>query len=181
LICGQAIYQLILSKSDEGLKNLEESRRNLAWALDRLAFDKRSFKNAMLTLARFALVETENWLSNNTTGLFIERFPIILPGTEATLTDRIDVLQKLSSDTRYSGLIKKALLMAINVNHNHRFGGAEKQGLKKLSDYYPKTYGEVLDYFDASFNMYMELAHNNIDIDEICNTIVSNARGYYRM
>lgn len=135
----------------------------------------------MLTLARFALVETENWLSNNTTGLFIERFPIILPGTEATLTDRIDVLQKLSSDTRYSGLIKKALLMAINVNHNHRFGGAEKQGLKKLSDYYPKTYGEVLDYFDASFNMYMELAHNNIDIDEICNTIVSNARGYYRM
>ena len=181
MICGQAIYQLILSKSDEGLKNLEESRRNLAWALDRLAFDKRSFKNAMLTLARFALVETENWLSNNTTGLFIERFPIILPGTEATLTDRIDVLQKLSSDTRYSGLIKKALLMAINVNHNHRFGGAEKQGLKKLSDYYPKTYGEVLDYFDASFNMYMELAHNNIDIDEICNTIVSNARGYYRM
>lgn len=179
--CANALFSVIKSKSDEELKDLEESRRNLAWALDHLAFDRRSFKNAMLTIARFSLVETENWLSNNTTELFIERFPILLPGTEATLSDRLDVLQELSSDTQYSGLIKKALLMAINVNHNHRFGGAEKQGLKKLSDYSPKTYGEVLDYFDASFNIYMELAHNNIDIDEICNTIVSNARGYYRM
>ncbi|MBQ4406615.1 MAG: hypothetical protein II852_06365 [Bacteroidales bacterium] len=179
--CANALFSVIKSKSDEELKDLEESRRNLTWALDHLAFDRRSFKNAMLTIARFSLVETENWLSNNTTELFIERFPILLPGTEATLTDRLDVLQELSSDTQYSGLIKKALLMAINVNHNHRFGGAEKQGLKKLSDYSPKTYGEVLDYFDASFNIYMELAHNNIDIDEICNTIVSNARGYYRM
>ena len=50
--CANALFSVIKSKSDEELQDLEESRRNLAWALDHLAFDRRSFKNAMLTYSQ---------------------------------------------------------------------------------------------------------------------------------
>lgn len=176
--CAFALHRIIARKSDDEIRALEDARRNLAWALDHLAFDKRSFKNAMLTLARFSLVETEGWLSNNTTGLFLDRYPILLPGTEADLMTRIEVLKELATEPRYDDLVKKALYRALSVGHFHRTGGSEKQGLKSLKDYVP-TYEEVKEYFNTSFDMLLSTVKTPQDEEEIAQTIASNARGYY--
>ena len=177
--CALALWTIVKKKSDSELIALEEARRNLAWALDHLAFDRRSFKNAMFSLARFSLVETEGWLSNNTTGLFVERFPVILPATETPIMERLDVITELLKDERYIPICRKALLMGLNINHEFRSGGAEKQGLKRLSDYIPKTYGEVLDYLRACFNILLSLVREDSDYKEIGSTIETCARGYY--
>lgn len=178
--CGEAVYRIIWPKTDAELYEVDrETRRNLAWALDHLAFDHRSFRNAMLTLARFSLVETEGNLSNNTTGLFIERFPVLLPATETPLMERIEILKELSIDERYRNLIKRSLLMALNINHDYRSGGAEKQGLKSLTDYIPETYDEIYEYYSVCLDMLLDGAQNDEDFDEICKTVAQCARGYY--
>lgn len=177
--CATALLSIISNKTDESILSLKEERRNLSWALDHLAFDRRSFKNAMLTLARFSLVETEEWLSNNTTGLFIERFPVFLPGTEASLNERLDVIYELRKDGRYKMLIRKSMIMGLNLNHDYRSGGAEKQGMRRLVDYVPKSYKEVLDYFSKCFNILLSISEVPDDFKEIGSIIVSCSRQYY--
>ena len=177
--CAFALHQIIREKNDSALIAIGEARRNLAWALDHLAFDRRSFKNAMLTLARFSQVETEDMLSNNTTGLFIERFPVFLPATEVPLMERLGVIEELIRDKRNKNLVRKSLLMGLNVNHDFRTGGAEKQGLKTLTDYVPNTYGEVIDYFRACFKLLLSVTDNGEEEKEIGETISNCARGYY--
>ena len=176
--CSFTLYRLLVGKADDEIKGIESSRRNLAWALDRMAFDHRSFRYAMLTMARLALVETEEYISNNTTGLFIDRYPILLPGTEVNLISRIGILEELLADARYLELIKKSLHRALGVGHFHRSGGAEKQGFKTLQDYNP-TYKEVHEYFSACLDMLLKLANSKQDMDEISKTLADNACGYY--
>lgn len=176
--CALALYRILIGKTDSDIKDMDSVRRNLAWALDRLAFDVRSFKNAMLILARLSLVETEDWLSNNTTGLFVDRFPILLAGTEANLESRITILKELLLDVRYVGLVKKSLHRALALGHFHRSGGAEKQGMRTLKDYEP-NYKEVVTYINECFDMLLGLVENQQDMDDIAKTLVNNAREYY--
>lgn len=176
--CSFTLYRLLLGMTDDEIKGIESSRRNLVWALDRMAFDHRSFRYAMLTMARLALVETEDYISNNTTGLFIDRYPILLSGTEANLNSRIDILKELLMDARYIELIKKSLHRALGVEHFHRSGGAEKQGFKTLQDYNP-TYKEVHEYFNACLDMLLNLANSKHDMDKVSKTLADNASGYY--
>lgn len=176
--CAFALHRMIEKKSDSEIIKIESARRNLAWALDHMAFDKRSFRNAMLTLARLSLVETENRLSNNTTGLFTERYPILLAGTEVDLMARVELLKELSADGRYGSLIKKSLHIALGMNHFQRTGGAEKQGTRTLKDYVP-TYKEVDQYLNVCFDLLLSYAKNSKDIDDIAATVATNARSYY--
>lgn len=176
--CAFALHRMIEKKSDSELIKIEPARRNLAWALDHMAFDKRSFWNAMLTLARLSLVETEPRLSNNTTGLFTERYPVALSGTEVDLMTRVELLKELSKDGRNESLIKQSLHIALGMNHFHRTGGAEKQGTRTLKDYVP-TYEEVNKYLNACFDMLLGYAKTSVDIDEIAKTVAANARSYY--
>lgn len=176
--CAFALHRMIANKNEEEIKALEPARRNLAWALDHLAFDKRSFRWAMLTLARFSLVETEDQFANNTTGLFVDRFPILLSGTEVDLMTRIELVKELCKDSKYHKLVKKSLHRALGTGHFQRTGGAEKQGTKKLKDYIP-TFHEVSIYYNASLDMLLELAETQQDIDDIAKTLANNAHGYY--
>jgi len=176
--CAIALHRIVSRKSDEEIKGLASIRRNIAWSLDHLAFDKRSFKNAMLTLARLSLVETEVSISNNTTGLFVQRFAILLSGTEVNLQDRILLIEDLLQDLRYEGLVKKSLLYGLQAGHFHRFGGAEKQGTKKLKDFVPSQ-EEVIEYYSTCLEILLSLVKCNADFDVIAKTIASNARNYY--
>lgn len=175
--CAIALHKIISKKSNEEILAIESTRRNLAWALDHLAFDVRSFRFAMLTLARFSLVETESHISNNTTGLFIDRFSILLSGTEVNLQNRIDLLQELKKDTNYNELIKKALLKGLKSGHFHRSGGAERQGTRKLVDNTP-TRVEVINYYSACLEMLLEY-NDQVILDETSKVLAENARGYY--
>ncbi len=176
--CAFALQRMIAKKSDEDILAIESARRNLSWALDHLAFDKRSFKNAMLTLARFSLVETEQNLANNTTGLFLDRFKIILSGTEADLSTRVDLLKDIYGKGRYESLIKKALLAALHTGHFYRSGGAEKQGTRVLKDYEP-SFSEIVAYYNTCFDMFLSITNTQQDIEDIAKSLTENARFYY--
>ncbi|EJW92292.1 hypothetical protein EVA_19603 [gut metagenome] len=176
--CASALYQILFRKSDEAVKALEPARRNLAWALDHMAFDRRSFRKAMCCLARLSLVETEGYLSNNTTGLFLGRFTILLAGTEVNLQGRMDLLDELLSDSKYENLVKKALLEGLRTGHFSRSGGAEKQGTKKLVDYVP-SYKEINVYYTYCFRQFVNLAQAPADMEKLAEVLASNARGYY--
>lgn len=176
--CAAALHRMIENRSDEEIIGLEPARRNLAWALDHMAFDARSFRNAMLSLARFSLVETEGRISNNITGLFVDRYAIFLPGTEVNLKERLNLINELIDDSRYDVLIKKSLLRGLQSGHLYRSGGAEKQGTKTLEDYVPKL-AEVKEYYLACLKMLLEKAKSREDEDDIAKALVENARGYY--
>ena len=176
--CAVALHRMVEHKSDEEIIGLEPARRNLAWALDHMAFDARSFRNAMLTLARFSLVETESYILNNATGLFVDRFAILLPGTEVNLKARLDIIEELACDSRYTGLIKRSLLRGLRSGHFNRSGGSEKQGTKTLKDYVPSL-AEVKDYYSACLNMLLDNANSTADEEDIAKALVENARGYY--
>ena len=176
--CAFALHRMIDRKSDEDIRSLEPARRNLAWALDHLAFDKRSFKNAMLTLARFAIVETEKHISNNTTGLFTDRFKIVLSGTEASLMARIDLINELVTESRYASLVKNSLCIGLGTGHFYRTGGAEVQGTRRLKDYMPYP-REVKEYYNACLDILLKTVENQEDTDMIAKAIANNARGYY--
>ena len=176
--CASALYPMLFHKSDEEIKALEPARRNLVWALDHLAFDRSSFHQAMCCLARLSLIETEGYLSNNTTGLFLGRFTILLAGTEVDLQERMDLLNELLSDSRYETLVKQALLEGLRTGYFTRSGGAEKQGMKKLVDYIP-SYQEINTYYTGCFGMYLDLAKTPVDREKLAEVLASNARGYY--
>ena len=176
--CAYALQRMIAKKSDDDILAIELARRNLSWALDHLAFDKRSFRDAMLTLARFSLVETESNLANNTTGLFLDRFKIILPGTEVDLSTRVDLLKELYEKGRYEPLIKKALLNALHTGHFYRSGGAEKQGTKVLKDYEP-SFSVIATYYNTCFDMFLSITNTQQDVEDIAKSLAENARFYY--
>lgn len=177
--CALALYRIINDKTDDELRRTKDAKNNLALALEHMAFDHRSFNHAMLALAKLSLLDTENVFSTNVSSLFIARFPIILPGTETPLMERLDVIYELQKDSRYDALVKKALLMGLDINHDYRNGGAERQGLNTLTDYIPKTSKEIVEYLKACFSLLMGSISGQEDFDNICKAIVASARGYY--
>ncbi len=177
--CAFALYRIIHDKTDEELRKAKDAKNNLASALEHMAFDHRSFNYAMLTLARLSLFDTEDFFSTNVSSLFVDRYPIILPGTEMPLMERLNVIYELQKDTRYEKLVKKALLMGLNINHESRSGGAERQGLKTLTDYIPKTCKEIVEYLNTCLKVLMGCVSNQEDFEDICKAVATNARGYY--
>lgn len=177
--CALALRRIILPKTDAEIKALQPARRNLAWALDHLAFDKNSFRDAMWALARMSKVETEERLSNNTTGLFVDRFSVLLSGTEANLSTRIELIKELLSNHSYDALVIKALCRALEIGHFHRSGGAEKMGTKTLVDYQPLTFKEVNQYLHSCFEMLLMLLNNQQDVEFVAKVLVTNSRNYY--
>lgn len=177
--CAFALHRILGNKTDDELRKLKEAKINLALALEHMAFDHRSFDNAMLALGRLALLDTNDSFSTNISRSFIERYPIVLPGTEVPLLNRIGVIHELQKDPRYHDLVRKSLLMGLAINHDYRMGGAERQGLNTLTDYIPETTGEVVEYLKTCFGLLMDNVLCQGEFDEICKAISTNARGYY--
>lgn len=177
--CAFTICEILKNKSDSQIRELDyDVRRNLVWALDHLAFDRRSFKCAMIALARLSLVETEQEISNNSTGVFVNRFAILLPGTEVNLSKRLELLKHMSVEQQYSNLVLKAIAKALDIRHFQRTGGAEKQGLVSLVDYNPSG-KEAYEYINQCFDMYLSFDGIYSSIDMISSVIAMNARKYY--
>ncbi len=70
-----ALEKVLNNKSGEELFSLKKGRRNLVWALERLAFRKITFNKASKLLYKLALSENEN-IGNNATFQFIHLFQI---------------------------------------------------------------------------------------------------------
>lgn len=132
-------------------------RRNLVWALEKLCFDGNSYHDASKVMALFAVAENEKW-GNNASGLFKQLFHIYLPGTEATLEERIESLKYLfSSGTDYQELLLDSLDRAFDNGHFVRDGSGAKFGLETKTDYAPKSNKEIIDYWMACSSIMLQV------------------------
>lgn len=180
--CANAIWDIVSGLTLTVQKTLNRrGRSNILFALDHLCFDHRSFRNGMLSLAKLSLFEPEEY-DNNSIGLFVERFHIILPSTEANFDARLEVLREVKEwggDFYY--IVFKSCLSAMMMGSFYRMGGPEYQGDDKLTDYIPQTRDEIISYQDQILELLFPLCDLNGDwLEKASQQFTENIWQYFR-
>lgn len=103
-------------------------RREVVWALERLAWPRACFQDAIWCLALLALAENETY-ANNATGTFLQRFMPVLAGTEVPFLERLPVLDELLQvrSAATQGLVLRAFDATLTTSA-HRMGIEEVDG-----------------------------------------------------
>ena len=115
----------------EQLKGFKTGRSNIVATLSKLCFNDQYFNRAGKLLFRLALAENKEY-SNNATGQFTQLFQLYLPGTEASYTQRIHLLNWCLECTSDSlDLILGAIRNALKLRGFFRGGDGEIRGLRK--------------------------------------------------
>jgi hypothetical protein len=163
-----------LSKLDGG------ARRNLVWALEKLAFWEETFPQSLAFLTRLAAVENERW-SNNATGVLKRLFMVLLSGTQATLEVRLPLLMQMaqSSDIGVRRIAVVALENALTSSNFTGTSGPELQGSGgPKPQYRPETWGEIFYYWKQSLDELVRLSKDDADLsDDAAAAIAVHIRG----
>jgi hypothetical protein len=124
--------EIVQSASPAEKQAFGEGRREVVWALVKLAWRRDSFEDAMLALAELAVAENESF-SNNATGEFCARFQVGLGGTEVPYRERLAVLDQLLSrpDSDYQRLAVQALSRAALLDESRLCHG-EDHGVRPV-------------------------------------------------
>lgn len=94
-------------------------RRNIVWALEEACVVENAFEESCKLLGMLSHAEIEQ-ISNNATGVFLEKFRILLSGTQANLDKKRNVLQfLLDKGTDYYPLLAKAIDSAFSTRSNY--------------------------------------------------------------
>ncbi len=172
----------------EKLLQLTTGRREIVWALEKIAVWRDLFADAARLLLVLGEAENET-CSNNASGIFAQLFSPArgqVAPTEASPQERFPVLKEAlessSKERRILGL--HACDQALETGHFSRVVGAEHQGLRKEPQLWmPKTYGE---WFDA-YRQVWQLLFKRLDSlpedeqQQAINILLQNARGLGRM
>jgi hypothetical protein len=120
-------------------------RREVVWALERIAIWRDLFADAARLLLALGEAENETW-SNNASGIFTELFSPAygkVAPTEASPQERFPILKEaFESDSKERRLLAlRACDTALETQHFARMVGAEHQGLRREPKLWiPKTY-----------------------------------------
>ncbi|HET9415190.1 MAG TPA: hypothetical protein VFO74_13840, partial [Pseudolabrys sp.] len=166
------------------LKDFGEGRRQVVWALERIAVWRDLFAGAARILLKLAEAENEN-IGNNATGVFADLFS---PGdgpvapTEASPEERFPILQEAfrstSADRRKVALL--AADHALETGHFSRAVGAEYQGLRHPPKLWvPETWGELFDAYRRVWHL-VESSLDTLPEDErqeALKVLLKQARG----
>lgn len=133
----------------EQLFTIKEGRRNLVWSIEKLCFWESTFEAAAKIMLKFAVAENETW-GNNATNQFLQLYHSLLSGTQTPPFARLGVIDYALQQhgKPYSILAIKALGAGLETHWFSRSSGVEKQGSRApLSDWRPKVWGEIFDYW----------------------------------
>ena len=154
---ASCLYRVLLPKGVAWAKDniIKEIRRNLIWSLEKLCFSKESYQDGSKVLALLAAAENETW-GNNATGQFKQLFHIMLPGTEATLQERLETLHYLKiSGKEYEELALECFDRAFDNGSFVRDGSGAQFGLQRKTDYMPMSNVEIVEYWEQCRDMLM--------------------------
>lgn len=129
------LFTLLKDKDTEFFKTLVRGdvRRYLVGALEECCFESDAFEDACKTLGLLAVAENED-ISNNATGVFLEKFHVILSGTKATLQQKEIVLEYIcEKGIEYYPLLIKAINFAFETRSLHHMLTASE----RKSNYQP--------------------------------------------
>ncbi len=154
----ETLWRVLEGKSrSEMLSIRDDVRRNLVWSLKNLCWWADTFRHAAAILLSFAAAENETW-GNNATGEFLGLFHVSLPGTEANLAARLDVIEGAlaSPDPRTHILAIKAIGSALETQSFVRSNGAEAQGSRAPRMDYNPTWGQAREYWAKCIGFLVE-------------------------
>ncbi|WP_419818564.1 hypothetical protein [Glaciibacter flavus] len=148
------LASLISAASEDQLIHARGIRRNLVWALEKLAWHSRTFLVAANALLRLAIAENETY-SNSASGTWVEFFGAMLPGTAAAPTARIEYLELCASSTdpRVRQLVVRGADRALDAHESIMVSGEVQGGLVVEPRGRPETFGEVWAYKNAAIDI----------------------------
>ncbi|MBR1270321.1 hypothetical protein JQ629_22865 [Bradyrhizobium sp. AUGA SZCCT0222] len=166
------------------LKQFQQGRRNLVWALERLVFRRQSFVNAATLLRRLGAAETETGIGNNASGEFEQLYQLYLSGTEAEPSLRLQVLDEglASSDPDEQAIAFRALTRMLDTGSFTRSGGAGEIGSQtRLVDWQPKMNGDIWEFYRAAIQRLLPIAiSDDKRADAAMRALASHLRGLFR-
>ncbi|MBI5099779.1 MAG: hypothetical protein HZB30_11135 [Nitrospirae bacterium] len=172
----------------EELLQFTTGRREVVWALERMAIWKNLFADAARLLLILGEAENETW-GNNASGAFADLFSMgygRVASTEAPPEERLPILKEaLYSDSREMRLLAlRACEKALESQHFSRVVGAEYQGLRKEPELWmPKTYGEIFNAYRSIWELLSERLGTLPDDEkqQAVDVLVNRSRGLQRM
>ena len=145
----------------DALLQFTDGRRDVVWALEKIAMKRDVFADAARLLLALGEAENEDW-SNNASGVFAGLFS---PGrgrvapTEASPAERLPVLKEaFESGAKERRLLAlKACNEGLEFDRFSRMSGAEYRGLRNDIDFWePKTDGELFDVYRQIWHLLSE-------------------------
>ncbi len=172
----------------EKLLAFTTGRREVVWALERIAMWRETFPGAAQLLLALGEAENESY-ANNASGVFTELFSLA-PGevapTQAPPQERLSVLKDaLKSTSKERRLLAiHACNKALESQHFYRDVGAEYQGLRNVPNLWmPQTYGELFEAYRQVWQLLYDQLEGHISVDErqlISTILLQRAQGLAR-
>ena len=137
-----------------------ETRGHLVETVAKIAFNADTFEAGARLLLRLAVAENEDW-TDNATGRFVDLFPLILGGTEADGTRRLELLDALSKadNPTEQELVVRALTKGLKLDFFSRDVGPEVHGTRpELNSWQPGTKEEARAYVRGCATRLIDLA-----------------------
>lgn len=153
-------------------------RRNIIRALEKLCFHQDCFTESAWSLLHLVAAENETW-SNNASGIFKQLFRTFLSGTEATPTQRLQLIDRALSQSVFKPYGVKVLEEVISPRSGMRVVGAEYQGIgEPLKEWRPTVWQDAFDYWSQGLRRLVELIVVKDDYARVAKqAIASNLRG----
>lgn len=173
-----------LDRSFDAIEDLHKiegnARRDLVWALEKVAFRADTFEEGAHLLLRLALAENEQW-GNNATGQFKGLFPLLLAETEADGNARLPVLDAVAgaNDPKKHEIVVEALIEATAVHHHSRFLGPETHGSRPaLESWHPASHDEAVEYVTGCVTRLADFAVRDDALGRVARSgLARNVRG----
>ncbi|KQW06327.1 hypothetical protein ASC66_07395 [Leifsonia sp. Root4] len=155
---------LISAASEEQLIHARGIRRDLVWALGKLAWHSRTFLVAANALLRLAIAENETY-GNNASGTWVEFFGAMLPGTAAAPAARVEYLKVCASspDPRVRRLVVRGADRALDAQESIMVSGEVQGGLVVEPRGRPSTFSEVWAYKNAAIDILGSLTADEVE------------------
>lgn len=145
-------------------------RRYLVWALEECCFEADAFEDACKTLGLLAVAENEE-ISNNASGVFLEKFHVILSGTKATLQQKENVLEYLYQK---GPVFYKLLVKAVNFAFETRSLHHMLTTSERKSNYQPTAtvnIGALHHYWEYCKNLLYRISEDREALSEVYDVI----------
>ncbi|MGE4398144.1 MAG: hypothetical protein AB7D29_01375 [Campylobacterales bacterium] len=147
----EILKNLLLDRTKDELKNLENGRRYIVHSLEELISFKDTFADSARLLFSLACAENESW-GNNSKGVFIASFQWILGGTEENIVNRLELLRELYNT--YTDAEDRVILLDALENAYPKFNYfATHKNQPSVPEcipehYYPNSNDEIRKYFE---------------------------------
>lgn len=157
----ECLQKTIGTWSKEELLQFTTGRREVVWALEKIAMWRELFSDAARLLLRLGDAENETY-SNNASGVFADLFSPAygkVATTEASPQERFPILREtLEAPSKEKRMIAlRACDRALESQHFVRTIGAEYQGLREEPKLWmPKTNGELFDAYRKVWELLVE-------------------------